>query len=77
MQTLMAKQLFNRDDIAMYFVERDGSDAKLRELVPNEFGAITNWPERFFGDAIGETREQARARAARELANAAAGNADR
>jgi energy-coupling factor transporter ATP-binding protein EcfA2 len=68
MQTLMAKQQVTRDQVAMYFIERDGPGAKLRELVPNEFGAITNWPERFFGDAIGETREQAMARAERELA---------
>ncbi len=61
----------------MYFVERDGPAAKLRELVPNEFGAITNWPEKFFGDAMGETREQAKARAERELAAARSGDADR
>lgn len=76
MQTLMAKQQVARDQVAMYFVERDGPTAKLRELVPNEFGAITNWPDKFFGDAIGETREQAKARAERELAAARAGNAD-
>ena len=37
-------------------------------LVPldvDEFGAVRNWPPRFFGDAIGEAREQARARAQR------------
>jgi len=77
MQTLMARQQIDRDQIALYFVERDGLAARLRELVPNEFGAITNWPDRFFGDAIGETREQAKARAERELAAARAGNADR
>jgi len=76
MQTLMARQQVDRDQVAMYFVEREGPAAKLRELVPNEFGAITNWPDKFFGDAIGETREQAKARAERELAAARAGNAD-
>lgn len=77
MQTLMARQQIDRDQVVMYFVERDGTTAKLRELVPNEFGAITNWPDKFFGDAIGETREQAKARAERELAAARAGNAGR
>jgi energy-coupling factor transporter ATP-binding protein EcfA2 len=77
MQTLMARQQVDRDQVAMYFVEREGPAAKLRELVPNEFGAITNWPDKFFGDAIGETREQAKARAERELAAAKSGNADR
>jgi energy-coupling factor transporter ATP-binding protein EcfA2 len=76
MQALLAQQRLGKDELAMYFVERDGPGARLRELVPNDFGAITNWPDRFFGDAIGETREQAKARAARELAAAKTGNAD-
>jgi len=62
MQTLIAKQRIKPNDAAMYFIEREGRQAKLRELVPNKFGAIANWPDKFFGDAIGETREQARAR---------------
>lgn len=61
MQTLIAKQQIKPKETAMYFVERDGRNAKLRELVPNEFGAI-DWPNKFFGDAIGEAREQAKAR---------------
>lgn len=75
MQTLMAKQEVTATQVAMYFVERDGPGAKLRELVPNEFGIITNWPDHFFGDAIGETREQAKARAEREMAKAREGDA--
>lgn len=61
MQTLIAKQQVRPDETAMYFVERNGRDAKLRGLIPNEFGAI-EWPDKFFGDAIGEAREQAMAR---------------
>jgi len=70
MQTLMARQRVSGNQIVMYFVEREGPGAKLHELLINEFGAITNWPDKFFGDAIGETREQAKARAERELATA-------
>ena len=62
MQTLIAKQQITPNDAAMYFIEREGRQAKLRELIPNKFGAIANWPDKFFGDAIGETREQAKAR---------------
>ncbi len=61
MQTLIAKQQVKPQDTAMYFVEREGRNAKLRELTPNEFGSI-DWPDKFFGDAIGEAREQAMAR---------------
>jgi hypothetical protein len=67
MQTLLAKETVLLKNCAMYFVERDGADANLRTLEANEFGAINNWPDKFFGDAMGEAREQAKARAKREL----------
>ncbi len=60
MQTLIAKQELKTDDCGMYFVERIDDKAKLRELRTNEYGTLTNWPDKFFGDAMGETREQAR-----------------
>ena len=39
------------------------------------FAPITNWPEKFFGDAIGETRDQAMERADREMTKAREGDA--
>lgn len=60
MQTLMARKQVDAKDAAMYFVERDGGLAKLRELDLDEYGRVKNWPDGFFGDALGETREQAR-----------------
>lgn len=60
MQTLMAKQQVSPTEAAMYFVERDGKTTKLRELELDNFGRVKNWPVGFFGDALGETREQAR-----------------
>ncbi|MGL5340555.1 MAG: DUF3696 domain-containing protein [Aeromonas veronii] len=60
MQTLIARQSIRPQDAAMYFVERDGSAARLRSLELDDFGRVKNWPESFFGDALGETREQAR-----------------
>ena len=56
----------------MLFVERRGADAVLMPLDVDEFGAVRNWPPRFFGDAMGEAREQARARAQR-MRDAASG----
>ena len=49
----------------MLFVERRGADAVLVPLEVDAFGTVRNWPPRFFGDAMGEAREQARARAQR------------
>jgi hypothetical protein len=70
MQTLIAKQQIMNADCAMYFVERSGNSATLKALTANEYGAITNWPDKFFGDAIGEAREQARARVERQVESA-------
>lgn len=60
LQTLIAKQQVQPHQAALYFVERDGQAAKLRELNLDDFGRLTNWPDKFFGDALGETREQSR-----------------
>lgn len=58
MQTLIAKQKITPSDAAMYFVERDRKAATMRPLELDDFGRVKNWPEGFFGDALGETREQ-------------------
>lgn len=60
MQTLIARQEMAPDDAALYFVEREGMRAKLNELEVDGVGKVSNWPESFFGDALGETREQTR-----------------
>jgi len=60
MQTLIASKVLSTEDCGLYFVEKHGASAKLRPLITNEYGAVTNWPDKFFGDALGETREQAR-----------------
>lgn len=58
MQTLMARGDISKTDCAMYFVEREGKQAKLRSLYVDDVGRIRNWPQFFFGDTLGETREQ-------------------
>lgn len=60
LQTLVAKEDLSLDDCRMYFVERQGADALLKHLVLDQYGRVTEWPDKFFGDALGETREQAR-----------------
>jgi hypothetical protein len=60
MQTLLAAEKATPEDCAMYFVERDAGEARMRALEVDRFGRVTNWPQGFFGDALGETREQAR-----------------
>ncbi len=65
MQTLIAQRKAKLDDCAMYFVAREVADAVLQELNVDEFGTVKNWPVNFFGDAVGEARAQAQARAER------------
>lgn len=60
LQTLVASGKVSNDDVAMYFVERKGKRASLRELLLDTYGRVKDWPKDFFGDALGETREQAR-----------------
>ncbi len=60
MQTLIARESITPQQAAMYFVERDHKAARLRTLALDDYGRVRNWPEGFFGDALGETREQAR-----------------
>ncbi|MEO9383652.1 DUF3696 domain-containing protein [Chromobacterium phragmitis] len=58
MQTLVAKQSLPLSFTAMYFVEREGRDARIKSLEVDDLGRVRNWPEGFFGDVLGETREQ-------------------
>lgn len=72
MQTLIAQRKTDTTHCGMYFVERDGAHAVLKPLEVDDYGTVGNWPPNFFGDAVGEARDQAKARADRmwEKANA-------
>jgi len=59
-QTLIARQEVKATDTAMYFVEKQNKEAKIRTLNIDEYGRILDWPDKFFGDALAETREQAK-----------------
>jgi predicted ATPase len=60
LQTLVARGTASIDDCTLYFVEREGADAILKPLLLDEHGRVQDWPPLFFGDAMGETREQAK-----------------
>jgi len=68
LQTLVAKQEITLNETATYFVEREGKSARIRLLQLDDFGRVKNWPDGFFGDALGETREQARLMFERQMA---------
>lgn len=60
MQTLIARQTIRLENCAMYFVKRDETGSHLDRLEVDDYGRVRNWPPQFFGDALGETAEQAR-----------------
>lgn len=66
MQTLIATKKTNTTKCTMFFVDRDGTDAHLCPLDVDEFGAVKNWPENFFGNSVAEARAQAIARSQRQ-----------
>ncbi len=60
LQSLIADEDVSPDDCRLYFVKRGEESAELQRLVVDEYGRINNWPEKFFGDAIGEVERQTR-----------------
>ncbi|TQE99083.1 MAG: DUF3696 domain-containing protein [Spiribacter salinus] len=54
LQRRIAEEEIKNEDVAIYFCEQTPSGARLRELEIDIFGNITNWPEHFFGDEIGD-----------------------
>ncbi len=60
MQTLIAKGSTAPGDCALYFIDRAADGPRINHLVADDVGRIKNWPDKFFGDALGETREQTR-----------------
>ena len=60
MQILVVKEHLGTEDCEMYFVEKEQGRAQLRRLELDPYVRVKNWPDRFFGDALAETEEQAR-----------------
>jgi predicted ATPase len=68
LQTRIAEEVVKPEDVALYFCEPDDDGAKLRPLEVNLYGEITNWPDDFFGDEMGELAARMDAGARRETA---------
>lgn len=55
------------ENVKLYFVSTFGGVARADDLALNEWGEIENWPERFFGDEMGEIAAIAKAALRRKL----------
>lgn len=55
LQRRVAEQRISPEQVALYFCENDGEESSISQLQLDDCGSIANWPEEFFGDALGET----------------------
>ena len=54
LQRRVAEGQVSSDDVKLYFVSSQRGQAQVSDLQLNECGEIENWPEKFFGDEMGE-----------------------
>ena len=61
LQRRVAEGVIRPEDVAIYYVRRRGAAAELEPLPVDLFGEITNWPDNFFGDEMGDVAARMRA----------------
>lgn len=54
LQRRIAEEKISVDKTALYFCRNDEGVSAIERLKMDEFGNITNWPENFFGDEMGD-----------------------
>lgn len=54
LQRRVAEEKIGADQTALYFCRNDEGISEIERLKMDEFGNITNWPENFFGDEMGD-----------------------
>ena len=67
LQRRIAEETFSADDTQLYFCTTDNTGtSQLNALRVDTFGNITNWPQDFFGDELGDVAQTAKAIIARK-----------
>lgn len=54
LQRRVAEEQASSEDVKLYFVSSNQGRAHVTDLALNVWGEIENWPEKFFGDEMGE-----------------------
>ena len=54
LQRRVAEEEASSEDVKLYFVSVEQGVAQASDLELNEWGEIENWPDKFFGDDVGE-----------------------
>jgi len=68
-QRRIAEEEIQQDDVALYFCRMEDGESKIEELEVDEFGNISNWPQNFFGDEMGDLVAMTEAAMKREIKN--------
>jgi predicted ATPase len=70
LQRRIAEGTVKPEEVAIYFARATGKGAEIEEVAVNLYGDITNWPENFFGDEMGDIVARTEAAAKRRAADA-------
>ena len=62
LQRRIAEEAIAADDVKLYFCDAPRGVSKLTLLAVDLFGRVTNWPDKFMGDAFGEAAKAELAR---------------
>ena len=54
LQRRIAEETLTPDNVALYFTHIEDGESKLEELQIDQYGNISNWPQDFFGDIMGD-----------------------
>ncbi len=65
LQRRIADEKLQKEEAALYFVHQQDDSAQIEELVVDDYGNITNWPQDFFGDEMADLVARAEAQAER------------
>ena len=61
LQRRIAEDVVSQEKVSAYFANISKASAKLKPLQIDIYGTIQNWPEKFFGDEMGDITKQAKA----------------
>ena len=65
----IAEEQISADDTAFYFCEMNEGVSEIERLNVDDYGNITNWPQNFFGDEMGDLAAKTIAEMKRKKAN--------
>ncbi len=65
----IAEEQISADDTAFYFCEMNKGVSEIERLNVDDYGNITNWPQNFFGDQMGDLAAKTKAEMKRKKAS--------